>query len=540
MPVTAHSTPGAGLTVPDGPRSLPLLTRSAALRLGLAAAAIGAACRAREPATERRLRIALGSAPVSLDPHYTAEAAAYVVQSNIFETLVETDEQLALRPALAVGWSNSDDVTWLFRLDPRARFHDGSPLTSADVVFSLLRARDDPRSEWRADVSSLAAVEAPAPDQVIVRTTRPQPTLLRSLAGIAIVPQRGPGAEGPDPHPIGSGPFRFVSATPDLARVELARFEAYRGPRPAFDRVLIVALPDDEARRRTARAAEADLLVDVPPDSVAELRRDPGWTVLLKPGLREMFLAFDVSRERTPYASPARNPFRDRRVRLAFLKAIDAASIVHETLRGFALEATQFAAPSVFGYEPALERPPRDVEEAHRLLGEAGFGEGFTVSLHATQGVYLGDGPIADTVSRSLAEVGVTVRAERVSKAELFERVKRHDTSFYLLTWSCLSADVQEVFDNLLHSPDPARGLGLDNGGGYSNPRLDELAEQAARTMLPRTRAALLRRAVATAMEDLPWVPLYVQTHVYALRTPYRWRPRPDKKVRAADVQVAP
>lgn len=516
------------------------MTPAPVLRVGLACVALGTACRRPEPegSAERQLRIALGSAPVSLDPHHTAEAAAYIVQSNLFDTLVETDEQLLLRPSLAVSWINPDDLTWVFRLAPGVRFHDGTTLTSEDVVFSLLRARDDPRSEWRADLAGIKAVECPSPDRVVVRTEHPLPTLLRSLAGIAVVPRPERSAASLAERPVGSGPLRFVSASPDLSRVELARFEGYRGPRPAFDRVVFVALPGAETRVRAVRSGEVDMLVDVPPEALDELRRLPRWSVLQTPGLREMFLAFDVKRGHTPYASPPRNPFLDRRVRLAFLQAIDTSRIVRETLRGFAVEATQLTAPSVFGYDPSIQRPPYDLEAARRLMREAGQAGGFSVTLHATDGVYLGDGPIAEIVARSLDQLNVAVHIERVEKTELFRRVKERDTSLYLLTWSCLSGDAQEIMDSLLHTPDPNRGLGLDNGGGYSNRRVDELAEQAARTMRPRPRATLLRSAVAAAMRDLPWVPIYVQNQVYALRAGYRWVPRRDKKVRAADIRI--
>lgn len=171
-------------------------------------------------------------------------------------------------------------------------------------------------------------------------------------------------------------------------------------------------------------------------------------------------------------------------------------------------------------------------------MAEAGWKDGFSVVLDSTREVYLGDVEVAEAIVAALAPIGVRATVNVLDKADFFRRGRERDTSLYLHSWSCLSADRQEIFDYLLQTPGPARSYGRSNSGGYSNPRVDDLAEQGARTMDHSRRAALLRAASASAHGDVPWVPIYVQRQVYALRAPFRWTPRQDKKICVADISI--
>jgi len=251
-----------------------------------------------------------------------------------------------------------------------------------------------------------------------------------------------------------------------------------------------------------------------------------------------MSLVFDVNRAVTPRVQPPGNPFRDLRVRRAVQLAVDPAAIVASRLTGFASVATQFGPPGVAGFDADLKPPGRNLEQARRLMAEAGWKDGFSVVLDATRDVYLGDTEVAEAIVESLASIGVRATTSSLDKPEFIRRVGERDTSLYLHSWSCLSADMQEIFDYLLHTPRTTRGYGRSNGGGYSSPRVDALAEEAARTMDHAHRAQLLRAASAAAFADVPWVPIYVQRHVYALRAPFRWTPRQDKKICVSDISV--
>lgn len=491
---------------------------------------------ARDPGDH--LRVALGSAPLSLDPHLSNESASFAVNSNLYETLVATDAGLALRPALAVSWTNPDDLTLRVELVQGARFHDGTVLTSADVVASLKRARDDPRSGWRSGLEPIAAVEAVSPSEIVIRTHRPFPNLLRYLSAIAIVPAVRMGPTGPPlaTEPVGSGPYRLVSRDAESGSLEFERFAGYHGPAPAVPRVTFRVIPGEEERVQALTSGRVDLIADVPPAAIGQLEKAPGVRVLRAVGLRETFLAFDLHRERTPYASPERNPFLDRRVREAFRHAIDSRVLVRDVLLGYGQPATQLASPGVFGFDPELEAPAIDVVGARRALAEAGYPDGFSVTLDAPQGAYPGDVAAAYKVAAALAQINVRVSVNTLPKAELFAKLDRGDTSFYMLSWNSLTADMQEIFLFLLRTPDAAAGWGVDNEGGYSNPEVDRVFLEAGETMSPALRLAKLKQGVRLAMADVPWVPLYVQDQVFGLREPFDWIPRSDRRIRVAEV----
>jgi peptide/nickel transport system substrate-binding protein len=501
----------------------------------LLALLLSSAC-AREPGDE--LRIALGTAPLSLDPHLSNESASFAVNSNLYETLVATDAGLALRPGLAISWTNPDDLTLRLELVAGALFHDGSPVTAGDVVASLRRARDDPRSGWRSGLEPIASLEVVSATDVVIRTSRPFPNLLRYLSAIAIVPAARTLPDSPPlaTEPVGSGPYRLVSRDADSGSLVFERFDRYRGVAPVVGRVAFRAIPGDEERVQALTSGRVDMIADVPPSAIAQLGKAPGVRVLRAVGLRETFVAFDLRRERTPYASPPRNPFLDLRVRQAFQRAIDSRVLVRDVLLGFGQPATQLAAAGVFGFDPDIKAPAIDVVSARRLLVEAGYPEGFSVTLDAPLGAYPGDVASAYKVAAALAQINVRVSVNTLPKAELWAKLDRGDSSFYMLSWNSLTADMQEIFLFLLRTPDAARGWGADNEGGYSNPEVDRVFLEAGEIMAPTLRLAKLKEGVRLAMADVPWVPLYVQDQVFGLREPFDWVPRSDRRIRVAEV----
>ncbi len=487
---------------------------------------------------ERPFVMVLGSEPSSFDPHWTNESAAFAVNSNLYDSLVETDPALAILPRLATRWLNPDELTWVFEVRRDVRFHDGTLLQADDVVASLVRARDHPRSQFRAALQSVVEVEASSAYEVRVRTHEPTPTLLRYLVPIAIAPsERLTSATPLERDPVGSGPYRFIAKDAGTAAITLRRFAGFWGGNATLDRVTVRAIPDEKERLRMLVAGAADLITDVPPSGVAQLRSVSDLRLLRATGLRETFLVFDVSRQKTPYASPPRNPFLDKRVRQAFVHAVDRGRLVREVLLGFGQEATQFAAPGVFGFNPEIRPTPFDPEAARRLLAEAGHPAGFSLTLDAPRGVHPGDADAAQRVAEDLRAVGVAVQLNLLPKEPMFDKLARRDISLCLATWNSLSGDMQEIYLNLLKTPRPGSGQGDDNAGGYSNPAVDAVFEEAGATSTPDVRLQRLKDGVALAIADVPWVPLFVQDQLYGIRAPYDWPARPDKRVRLSEVR---
>ncbi len=513
--------------------------RSASWVLALALAA--PACRPRVAEGPAEVRVALTTAPISFDPHATDEIVAFSVNSNIYESLVTTDDDLNPGPGIAATWFNPDALTWVFDLAPGHRFHDGSAVASEDVAQSLLRARNDPASEWGGGLLSIERVETPTPARVVVHTRAPDATLVQALAQTLIVPRTaGPIADSTlKARPVGSGPYRLESWDPRAGRAVLVAWDGGPGPVPSVRRLVFSSIPDDHQRLSELVAGRVDLISDVPPELGAGVAAATELRLMESPSLTEIFLAFDVSRQRSPYASPPRNPFLDRRVRRAFAAAIDRGALVHDVLLAGGEVADQVAAPRVFGFDPGLKRQVYDPAEAHRLMAESGFGDGFSVVLDAPDTSFAGDVRVAPFVAGSLAGIGVRVELRPQGKEALFRRQAKRDTSLMIGGWNCGSADMQEVLEFLLHTTDAARGYGRENVGGYSNARLDSLTEEAHKTMSHDQRLSLLRAASAVAADDVPWVPLYIPHDRYAARRALTWAPRPDRVIRGSRMSWA-
>jgi peptide/nickel transport system substrate-binding protein len=335
---------------------------------------------------------------------------------------------------------------------------------------------------------------------------------------------------------VGTGPYRFVSR--DATGVRLSRWEGYHGPPPVVREASFLSIAGERERVDALRSGAVDLVSDLSEDGARAVAAAPGCSALQVRSLRVVYLGFDVARARTPYASPGKNPFRDRRVRLAVRDAIDAGRI-DEVLGAAGEAATGLAAPGVFGHEDGGSPPVHDPERAKTLLREAGLAKGFDVVLDALRGVYPGDAKVAELVVESLKAVGIRVEPRFEDKAVNFARLTRRDTSLFLVSWAPLGGDVQQVFEYLLHTPDPARGYGTDNCGGFSDPALDRMIEEAGRTPV-EARAEKLKSAAQQALDQLPLVPLYVPNNLYGIRGPWRWTPRRDKIVRVEEIGLRP
>jgi peptide/nickel transport system substrate-binding protein len=548
--VRAHETGGVTLDLPSNSEENHVVEAKGAsglrwmrdcLRFAILVTVVFLLLACRQPAPpDDEIRVALNSQPLTMDPHYTNEVTSHIIHSNIFDTLAEINPDLTLSPALAARWNNPDDLTWVFDLTPNVRFQNGDPFTSQDVAFSILRAKNDPKSDWKGELVAVDRVETPTPGRVIVRTTHPYPILLNRISSIAIVPRKYVESHGPsilEEHPVGTGPYRFVSWDKKKGVLELERSRNYYKEQPELQKVSFLFVPDHDERVHGLLSGLIDLVTDTPLESSVLSKGGTDIKVLEVAGLREMFLAFDVKREHSPYVSTPTNPFLDRRVRLAFFQAINTRWIIDRILGGFAEEASQFGPPNVFGYDTRLVRPAFDLESAKKLMKEAGYQNGFSVTLDSPDNAYFCDSAVADYVAEALRAIHVAVKVNKMDKAALFQKETTHDTSFYMLSWSSGSGDIQEVFDYLLHTPDPDHGYGQDNGGIYSNPALDSLVSEASRTMDPGRRLVLLKKAVNMAIQDIPWVPLYVQADLYALNRRFLWDPPADRNIRISQVK---
>jgi len=503
--------------------SRPVRARAAA---ALIAAVLGAAC-SRGPATDR-LAIALPAGPFTITPAAAGEEFSISILSNVYESIVDLGPDLVLRPGLAASWQTPDDSTWVFALRPGARWHDGEPVRAAQVIESLARTREDAGSRMRVELAVVERMEAPDDHTVVVHTSEPLGHLANRLANVRIW---RPGAHPSDPA-LGSGPYRVRAWTPG-GDTTLQAFDGYDGGRPSLREVVFRAVPEAAQRMRLLRAGEVQLVVDAPPDEMAALSEDERLMAVSRKGARVVFLAVDCARARTPYVDDPRNPFADLRVREALSLAVDREALVRGPLRRLAATVDQLVGPEVFGFNDALRPFPHDPERARALLAEAGWTQGFAVDLDYPSGKYRGAELVAADLARQLAPVGIRLRPRPQPPEEFFGRMRRRDTSLYLLGWIGTSGDAGPSYEYLLRTA--TGGFGHDNGGGYSNPELDRLVEEA-RHLGPVDRLPLLRRVAEIVYHDKPVIPLYRAADVYALDRGLEFTPRLDRRLLAAEI----
>lgn len=496
--------------------------------IGIAAGALllaGGACARRQ--TPVSLAISVPWEIDTLDPHARDRLGSSAVCANLYEPLVALDAEMGIRPALAERWDTPDLLTWVFHLRRGVRFHGGRELTAADVVGTFDRLRADPALACGIYLAQIDTYRALDERTVEVRTRRPLGVLLNKLAKVYVVP--GDAGAAIASRPDGTGPYRLAGFVP--GRVELERNESYWGPRPDVARATLLLERSDGQAAADFDAGRADLVQCPSRELLAGLAARDDVTVSRRPELFVKYLSFDVARETTPFVPGRPNPFLSRAVREAISLGLDRKALV-AGLPTHAVPARQLVPPSIFGYDPSLPEPVHDPSRALRLLQEAGFPNGFDVTLHTrTRWAEVGR-----LIARLLAPIGVRVTVAELPEAEFFESAAKGGLSFYFASFGCASGDASDLLDAAFRTPDAARRLGTSNYGGFSDPALEAAIERSAEILESVDRRSALWAIFRKISSEHVWIPLYVDENAYAVRKPFQFHPRANSYVLAADV----
>ena len=488
------------------------------------------------------LRIALADAVTSLDPHFYNATPNHNVAIHLFDRLVDRDAAAQPVPALALSWhANADDV-WDFALRENVAWHDGKAFTADDVVFTLARARNVPNSPggFAGMLRAIARVEAVSPHRVRIHTNGPAPTLPRDLALVHIVSRHaGEGATTADYNAgraaIGTGPYKLAGAVPG-ERIDLVRNGAWWGPAPDWPAVTLRIIPNATARAAALLAGDVDL-IDQP--AIADLPRlqvEPRLSVASASALRVIRVQPDFSHPTDPtYVTDnagnrlARNPLNDVRVRRALSLAISRDALVKRVMQGTALAAGQWMLPGSYSYVPDRPAPVVDIAAARGLLAEAGYPDGFRLTLHGSAGRFPNDTVVAQAVAQMWTRAGVRTEVETMPFATLAARLSKQDFAMALAGASMPTGEAGSLLINVLASYDPAHGLGPSNAFRYSNPALDRLIDQASRAVDDAARERVLIEAERLAIDDVAMIPLYNPKSYWACRAGLRYAARADE-----------
>ncbi|MDB5857416.1 MAG: hypothetical protein JWQ76_1105 [Ramlibacter sp.] len=469
----------------------------------------------------------------TLDPHSQNEQLTNGINAQVYESLIKRDRQLGLAPGLAVDWAPLGPTLWRMHLRPGVKFQDGSPFTADDVVFSIKRAQH-PASGFRVYAEAMG--EPRRVDDLTVDFALPQvnPAFLEQATLVMIMSRawsESNGAAAPldfkskeqkytSLHSNGTGPYMVVSRQPDVKTV-FRRNPGWWGKLDGnVQDVIYTPLGNDATRTAGLMSGELDFVLDPSPQDVERLRQNRDLRVLEGVENRIIFIGMDQARDQLLYGSVKdRNPFKDVRVRRALYHAIDIETIRTRLMRNLALPTGSMMhnARGTFG-DPELEqRLPFDPALARSLLAEAGYPNGFEVTLDCPNNRYVNDAEICIALAGMWSQVGVRITVNAVPRALFIPKLEKLDTSLFLAGWGGAVTDAETTLTPVLRSRGE-KGVGQYNMGNYRNPRLDELAAASTLETDPAKRAELIKAAFREHNLQVHHIPLHRQVIPWAMR----------------------
>ncbi len=512
---------------------------------------VSLAIAAASPAVAEDLRIGLAAEPSAMDPHFHNLTPNSALLSHVFERLVETAPDNKLIPGLAESWKTISDTVWEFKLRPNVKWHDGSPFTADDVVFTFERAPNVPNSPSSFAAAVKGKTIKKIDDLTIqISTASPHPLMPNDLSNLLIISRKnGDGAKTEDYNSgkaaIGTGAYKLVTFVPG-DRIEMARNDDYWGGKPAWDKLLFKPIKAGPARVAALLAGDVDFIEDVPTADIEKLKGDSKVSLSQGVSRRVIYFHMDQFRDETPFitakdGAAIKNPLKDKRVRLALSKAINRDAIVSRVMEGVAIPASQLLDESFFGTSPKLKPEKYDAEGAKKLLTEAGFPDGFKLTLHGPNGRYTNDVKVAEAVAQMFTRVGVQTSIETLPPAVFFNRASigakgLPEFSFILVGWGADTGETSGALKPLLATFDKDKGTGTANRGRYSNPDLDKLIAEAQATVDDGKRADLLAKASEMAMNDVALIVSHYPVNTWGVRKGLKATARADEYTLAKSV----
>ncbi|MCR0983620.1 ABC transporter substrate-binding protein [Roseomonas populi] len=469
----------------------------------------------------------------SMDPYARNETFLLTFTHNIYEPLVRRNRELKVEPALATSWSQSSPTVWRLNLRQGVKFHDGTPFTADDVVFSATRVRAQ-GSNLTSVLSSVKEVRKIDDFTVEFETHAPDPIFLEEITTWAIMSKKWAEANNATQavdlttgqenfatrNANGTGPFMLASREPDRRTVLRPNPNWWDKPEHNLDEVVFNVIGNDATRVAALLSGEVDMIYTVPPQDTERLSRAPNVRIHQQAELRTVFLGFDQVRDELLKSDVrGKNPFKDLRVRQAFQLAIDLEAIKSRIMRNQSRPTGLMIGPGVNGWSEGADRVVRpDINRAKQLLAEAGYPNGFSVTLDCPNDRYVNDEAICTAVVSMLARIGVKVNLAAQTRARYFAEIlaPRYNTSFYMLGWTPTTYDAHNTLYNIMATRGGQRGV--FNSGGWSNPRFDQLTDQIAVETDLAKRQQLIDEAMKLHADQVGHIPLHQQVVVWAAR----------------------
>ncbi|RJP63972.1 MAG: ABC transporter substrate-binding protein [Comamonadaceae bacterium] len=476
-------------------------------------------------ASAQTVRIGNQGDALSMDPHSLNESLQLSVTGNVYEPLVGRDRNLKLVPALATSWKQTSPSVWRFELRKGVKFHDGTPFTADDVLFTFARASGE-GSDMKSYTNDVKEIRKVNDFTVDIETKGPFP-ILPDVLSLLFVMSKKWSEDNQATRPVdrrkgienaasfranGTGPFRLRERQPNI-KTSFVRNGNYWGKIEGnVVNVEYTPVGNDSTRVAALLSGQVDVIEPVPLQDVARINASGKSKVMQGPELRTIFLGMDQKRDELLYSNvKGKNPFKDKRVRQAFYQAIDINGIQRTVMRGASKPTALLVGPGINGFDETMNvRPPYDTEAAKKLLADAGYPNGFEVSMNCPNDRYVNDGAICEAVAANLARIGVKVNLQAETKGTYFPKILRRDTSFYMLGWTPGTYDSHNALNALMRCVDD-KGSGQFNLGAYCNPKVDELTVKIQSETDKVKRDALIKEAFKLHSDDIGHLPLHQQ-----------------------------
>ena len=484
------------------------------------------------PAAANTLRWAAQNDILTLDPHSQNHATTNAILMHAYEGLTRYGVNREVEPGLATKWTYLSPTQVRFELRKGVKFHDGTPFTADDVLFSFERIKQ-PQGTMQIYVTGISEVKKINDHTVDLILSAPNPILLRNIIDFRIMSKawseknnttkvqdyRAKEENFASRNVMGTGPYRITGWTPDQ-RVTMTVNKDWWGKLDGnVTEVIYTPIKSDATRVAALLSGDVDLLTDLPTQDVARLRTDSKLKVLDGPEVRTIYLAPDVGSPELKYSNiKGKNPFADKRVRQALSMTIDRAAIQRTIMRGLSIPAGIMVAPGVNGHTPEMDQPARvDVDGAKKLMAEAGYPDGFEVRMNCPNNRYVNDEEICQAIVAMWARIGVKASLLAENMATFSQKFQNFDSSLYMLGWGVATYDAQYTLQSLVRT----RTTGADGNFNFSrisDPVVDQLVDAMKTETDVAKRNQMIKDALQRTKDEVLLIPLHHQMRPWAMK----------------------
>ena len=493
-------------------------------------------------ASAQELRVGLAAEPSSIDPHYHVLTPNIQIATQVYERLTDQDENQKVLPKLAESWRAVDDKTWEFKLRKGVKFADGGEFTARDVIFSYCRVPkvENSPSSFIASTRMVETLTAPDPYTVVMTTATPFPLMPITVSNVSIISAKSAGApedlkynkagcEGVTAWPktddfnkmkyAGTGAFKYTQFTPG-DRIVMELNDSYWGEKPKWKKVIMRPITNAASRVAALLANDVDFIESPPIQDLPRIKANPNLALASKLSNRIIYLHFNYLADAPPgvTGTDGKNPFRDKRVREAISLAIDREGIVQRIMAGQAQSAAEFLPNPLAGTNPGIQAAKPDPEKAKKLLAEAGYPNGFGLTIGTPNDRYVNDAQITQAVAQMLNRIGIKAQVDAMTAATFFDKRTKREFGIWLAGWGADTGEMSNPLRALAATPDPKVGFGTTNPGGYSNKEMDALLTKALTTVDDAARNEMLAQGSRMVMADFGVIPLHFEVTTWAFK----------------------